>query len=160
VTDAINSTVVTADQTGSQLTSFLYEPYGQTTSSGTYPFQFTGRVPAAGGLYYYRARYYDSGSGRFVSEDPAGFKGGVNLYAYVRNAPLMLTDPRGLGPWPCLDCSVYCVCYNGALCYCFGRDFANTCSCPAGRGLFTLIGGQCFYCDIPCRYFYGYGPIA
>jgi len=38
--------------------------------------------------------------GRFISEDPLGFPGGpdVNLYAYVGNGPLGLSDPFGLDP--------------------------------------------------------------
>lgn len=43
------------------------------------------------------ARYYDPVEGRFISKDPAGFSGGdVNLYAYVQNNPINLTDPYGL----------------------------------------------------------------
>lgn len=45
---------------------------------------------------YYRARYYDSQVGRFISEDPIGFRGGIDLYAYVGNNPIDLRDPRGL----------------------------------------------------------------
>lgn len=45
---------------------------------------------------YYRARYYDQGTGRFVSEDPTGFKAGVNFYSYVTNDPVDQTDPSGL----------------------------------------------------------------
>jgi RHS repeat-associated protein len=33
-------------------------------------------------LYYYRARYYDPKVGRFISEDPLRFVGGVNFHAY------------------------------------------------------------------------------
>jgi RHS repeat-associated protein len=44
---------------------------------------------------YYRARYYDPSAGRFVSEDPTGFKGGVNFYPYVANDPANQTDPTG-----------------------------------------------------------------
>jgi uncharacterized protein RhaS with RHS repeats len=56
-------------------------------------------------LYYYRARYYDSASGRFLSEDPVGFASEVDFYTYVRNNPIYLIDPRGLqaatgGPAP------------------------------------------------------------
>jgi RHS repeat-associated protein len=50
------------------------------------------------GLYYYRARYYDSSIGRFVSEDPIGFDGrDANLYRYVGNSPVNYIDPSGNG---------------------------------------------------------------
>jgi hypothetical protein len=46
---------------------------------------------------YYRARWYDPGQGRFLSEDPIGFAGGdTNLYAYVGNDPVLFADPLGL----------------------------------------------------------------
>jgi hypothetical protein len=44
---------------------------------------------------YYRARYYDPASGRFVSEDPISFSGGYDFYVYVRNNPVILVDPTG-----------------------------------------------------------------
>jgi len=34
-------------------------------------------------------------SGRFTSEDPTGFKGGLNFYQYVTNDPANQTDPMG-----------------------------------------------------------------
>jgi len=43
-----------------------------------------------------RARYYDANLGRFISEDPIGHNGGLNLYAYVGGNPVMLVDPSGL----------------------------------------------------------------
>ena len=50
------------------------------------------------GDYFYRARYYDPGTGRFLSEDPIGFHSGeVNLFRYVKNRPLDLKDPKGEG---------------------------------------------------------------
>src|SRR5437867_3317558 len=48
------------------------------------------------GLHYYRARYYHPGLQRFISEDPIGFGGGPNLYAYVLNSPTTRVDPSGL----------------------------------------------------------------
>ncbi|MBX3122926.1 MAG: RHS repeat-associated core domain-containing protein [Nitrospira sp.] len=48
------------------------------------------------GLYYYRARYYDSMTGRFLQKDPIGFvSGDLNLYGYVFNRPTVLRDPSG-----------------------------------------------------------------
>src|SRR6185503_18789838 len=59
---------------------------------------FTGREwDPETGLYYYRARYYDPKTGRFVREDPIGLRGSdINFYAYVRNNPVNWTDPYGL----------------------------------------------------------------
>lgn len=44
---------------------------------------------------YYRARYYDSKLGRFISEEPIGLNAGVNFYPYVSNDPVSLADPLG-----------------------------------------------------------------
>ncbi|KXU95308.1 hypothetical protein CR51_25255 [Caballeronia megalochromosomata] len=47
------------------------------------------------GLHYNRYRYYDPTTARFISQDPIGLTGGLNLYAYAPNG-LTLIDPRGL----------------------------------------------------------------
>lgn len=60
--------------------------------------QYTGRENDENGLYYYRARYYDPGLKRFITSDPIGLKGGLNMYAYVGNNPLTYADPFGLLP--------------------------------------------------------------
>jgi RHS repeat-associated protein len=77
-----------------------YSPYGEIESaSGSVPqpFRFTGReYDSETGLYYYRAKYYDPELGRFISEDPIGLEGGINLYAYVGNNPVNNRDPSGL----------------------------------------------------------------
>lgn len=45
---------------------------------------------------YYRARYYDSRTGRFLNEDPILFAGNINFYSYVSNNPVGRIDPSGL----------------------------------------------------------------
>ena len=96
LSDAINSTIATVNQSGVIGSQYLYEAYGQTTTTGTYPFQFTGRVPISASLYYYRARFYSPTTGRFISEDPIGLAGGLNKYRYVGGNPVGLSDPLGL----------------------------------------------------------------
>jgi uncharacterized protein RhaS with RHS repeats len=56
------------------------------------------------GFQYLRNRWYDPGTGRFTQEDPIGFAGGVNLYAYAGSNPVMYTDPFGL----CKEGDTYC----------------------------------------------------
>jgi RHS repeat-associated protein len=82
-----------------------YDSFGQITSQ-TNPtvdtrYGYTGReFDAQTGQYYYRARYYDPGVGRFISEDPIEFDAGdPNLYRYVFNNPINLTDPSGNIAW-------------------------------------------------------------
>jgi RHS repeat-associated protein len=61
------------------------------------PYFFTARrLDAATGLYYYRNRYYDPRTGRFLSRDPAHYVSTGNLYDYVENDPTNVRDPLGL----------------------------------------------------------------
>jgi RHS repeat-associated protein len=78
-----------------------YDNFGRITQqTGTLSnrFWYTGREwDSETGLYYYRARYYDPRIGRFIGEDPIGFGGqDPNLYRYVANHSIGLTDPYGL----------------------------------------------------------------
>nr|WP_319528789.1 RHS repeat-associated core domain-containing protein [Pseudomonas laurentiana] len=52
-------------------------------------------------MHYNRYRYYDPLVGRFISKDPIGYAGGLNLYVYAPN-PVFWIDPFGLAA----DC--YC----------------------------------------------------
>ena len=62
-------------------------------------------VTATVATLYYRARYYDSAAGRFLREDPLGFRGGLNKYAYVSNSSVDFRDPRGLCKESLLSCA-------------------------------------------------------
>jgi len=61
------------------------------------PYGYTGREMDASDLYYYRARYYDPQTQRFLGKDPIEFQSGdFNHYRYVGNNPLNYNDPSGL----------------------------------------------------------------
>jgi RHS repeat-associated protein len=100
LTGALGSSLALTDSTGAVQTQYTYEPFGNTSVSGSTsanPYQFTGRENDGTGLYFYRARYYDPGTGRFLSEDPTGpEEEGPNLYRYVNNNPATNADPSGL----------------------------------------------------------------
>jgi RHS repeat-associated protein len=99
IADAQGSVIAETNSAQAVTTGFGYEPYGKTTQTGASSGnsqQYTGRENDGTGLYYYRARYYSPTTGRFVSEDPIGFSGGPNAYAYVRGNPVQLVDSLGL----------------------------------------------------------------
>lgn len=52
------------------------------------------------GLVYDWHRHYDPETGRYISADPIGLAGGMNLYAYVQNDPVNWIDPWGLAVLP------------------------------------------------------------
>ena len=47
-------------------------------------------------LYYMRNRWYESGTGRFLNEDPIGLDGGINPYTFAGSEPINGADPDGL----------------------------------------------------------------
>jgi len=61
------------------------------------PYGYTGRETDTKDLYYYRARYYDPTTQRFLSRDPIEFEAGdFNFYRYVGNDCVNFRDPTGL----------------------------------------------------------------
>jgi RHS repeat-associated protein len=107
--DGLGSITSLSNGAGTLANTYTYDSYGKLiASSGTLsnPFQYTGReFDSETGIYEYRARYFDPNVGRFISQDPIGFKGGINFYAYVGNNPINLFDPTGLAA-QCKHCKI------------------------------------------------------
>jgi len=88
---------------GNRIHDYQYGPFGHTVTVNPGPapdlnfFTFLGKQgiiedDRGAGLYYVRARYYDSTTGRFITEDPIA---NSNLYVYGNNNPISNIDPSG-----------------------------------------------------------------
>ncbi len=120
-TDAITLTDGSVDE------RYAYDPWGYIAAGAELRgYRFNGRQWESDvSLYYYRARYYDSATGRFLSEDPVGDSLHLSLYSYASNNPITNTDPTG---WH----SVY---YDGDMVRVFDDDhhLALRCRGTSGR---------------------------
>jgi RHS repeat-associated protein len=95
--DHLGSTSALADVSGNVVEHESYDSFGNSSGNSRTRYTYTGReFDSDIGLFYYRARVYIPQLGRFISEDPFGLTGGINLFAYVRNNPMKWRDPFGL----------------------------------------------------------------
>jgi len=104
--DGLGSITSLSNSSGAIVNTYNYNSFGNLTASTgaiVNSLRYTGReFDSETGLHYYRARYYDQSVGRFISEDPIGFGGsGPNVYEYVFNRPINLTDPNGMNTCDC-----------------------------------------------------------
>ncbi len=95
--DGLGSTRQLTNFSGAAIVSYVYDGYGNlVASSGSIanPYGFTGeqQFGEADSLVFLRARYYSPAIGRFISRDPIGYEGGINLYSYCANSPVDLTE--------------------------------------------------------------------
>ena len=85
------------NSSGTVVVDYTYDAFGNQTSEteDSNPLRYAGEYwDSESGLIYLRARYYDSGVGAFVSEDPA--KDGLNWYVYCSGNPVNHWDPSGM----------------------------------------------------------------
>ncbi len=98
--DHIGTPQQLVDDTGAVAWEARYTSFGKAdpvTETITNNFRLPGHYyDEETGLHYNGNRYYDPATGRYLRTDPLGIDGGLNLYVYAMNSPLMFTDPDGL----------------------------------------------------------------
>ncbi|GIV18132.1 MAG: hypothetical protein KatS3mg022_3567 [Armatimonadota bacterium] len=154
-----NAVHVLDDDGRTVLANLAYDAWGQLMSGSNptpygYKAQWGYTTDVETGILLLTHRYLDPAMGRFLTRDPIGLEGGVNLYAYCRNRVVMLNDRSGtIGFFPVV-CSACAVCLTGfALsCYDCGLDASCWMNCVSNiwQNLPTwvkiLCGGACIGC--------------
>ena len=100
--DHLGTAQLLVDAAGTVIWQGDAQPFGQVTeviNQIDHRFRFPGQmVDPESGLYYNWHRFYDPATGRYLSPDPIGLDGGMNLYAYADQNPINYVDPDGLNP--------------------------------------------------------------
>ena len=99
--DANGNVTETVDSNGDLTASYEYGPFGELVSeSGAYTdntYKFSTKPQdEETGYYYYGFRYYSTNLGRWISRDPIGEFGGINVYVIVENNSINWIDKLGL----------------------------------------------------------------
>jgi len=120
-TDHLKTPQSMTDANGNIVWNADYKPFGQANlpnetvgNNLRFPGQY---YDIETGLHYNWHRYYDPSTGRYLSSDPIGLRGGLNTFLYALSTPTMLTDYQGLSP-QCRSgwCSAFYKGYNTPRC--------------------------------------------
>ena len=102
VTDALDSVRGVVSSSGSLTATTAYDAWGNPETSGGLtaysPFGYAGGYTDATGMLYLINRYYDPGTGQFISVDP-DLSDTLQPYSYASDDPVVLSDPTGLEWW-------------------------------------------------------------
>lgn len=97
--DHLNTPKTLTDISGQIVWQAGHDPFGRadiTTHTIENNLRFPGQYyDAETGLHYNYHRYYDPDTGRYLTPDPIGLEGGINLFAYANQNPINYIDPYG-----------------------------------------------------------------
>ena len=100
ISDHLGTPQQIVDSSGTVVWKAAFLPFGKAqvlTETIINNIRFPGQYfDAETGLHYNWNRYYDPDTGRYLTPDPIGLAGGLNLYAYVGGEPVNWIDPDGL----------------------------------------------------------------
>jgi RHS repeat-associated protein len=144
--DFRGSTIALTAPNGIVTDRIEYSAYGLTTyrvGANDTPFLFNGRygvMTDPNGLLYMRARFYNPYLCRFVSADPSGFSGGLNVYAFANGNPISYLDPFGLNAhttgdsfWSWVGSGLNSIAYSAA-------NTVNNAVYQTGNGICIVLG--------------------
>jgi RHS repeat-associated protein len=99
--DRLGTPEILTNSSGTVAWEVWYEPFGEAhihpSSSVVNNIRLPGQYyDAETGLHYNYHRYYDPRTGRYLTPDPIGQAGGINLYPYAKGNPVNSIDPLGL----------------------------------------------------------------
>jgi RHS repeat-associated protein len=102
INDHLGTPQQIVNSTGVVVWKAAYLPFGKAqilVETITNNIRFKGQYfDAETGLHYNWHRYYKPSTGRYLTPDPIGLAGGLNLFSYVQNDPVNYIDPEGLSP--------------------------------------------------------------
>jgi RHS repeat-associated protein len=97
--DHLRTPQVLTDDTQTVAWKAVYTPFGEAVASVQTvdnPFRFPGQYyDPETGLHYNYFRYHNPQTGRYITPDPIGLEGGINLFVYTTNNPINAYDPTG-----------------------------------------------------------------
>ena len=149
LTDVQGTVWCYADASGNIVARWTYDAWGSVLSEEVdasaaelraVRYRFQGRERSAvTGLTNFRMRWYDAVTGRWLTKDPIGLSGGLNLYAFCKCNPIFFCDPKG-SAYKVVGVLLVGVVAGAGVAAILGGDDVAILSSAFGGGIGALIG--------------------